>query len=334
MLRASILVIALLLSTLANGQGTLFRAYLASDGSDANSCSLPQPCRLLPAALAAVVDGGEIWMLDSANYNSASVNVAKSVTILAIPGAVGSVVATGGPAINIATAGVNVALRNLVIVPLPGGGGTTGVTMSAGNRLTVEDCLIANMPGGGIDVTAAATVRIVDTTVRDSVATGIAIRGGANATLVRVNAIGNATGAGVQVSGSASMTTTADITQLTSASNQIGVSVFSSVAAGVVKASIRDSLVNRTNGIGVAVGTTAGAPVTLTISGSTVTNNSGTGIGVAGAGATVWASANTVTGNSIGLEQVLSGTFETAGNNAVRNNVMDKSGTITVGAME
>jgi hypothetical protein len=31
--------------------GQLFRTYLASDGSDANPCTLQLPCRLLPAAL-------------------------------------------------------------------------------------------------------------------------------------------------------------------------------------------------------------------------------------------------------------------------------------------
>ena len=39
-------------------------------------------------------------MLDSANYNTGPVNVTKSVTILAVPGALGSVVATGGDAIK------------------------------------------------------------------------------------------------------------------------------------------------------------------------------------------------------------------------------------------
>ena len=61
------IVAALLLSTTADAQ--LFRAYLAPApaGNDANNCTLPSPCRrLLPAALAAVADGGEIWMLDSA----------------------------------------------------------------------------------------------------------------------------------------------------------------------------------------------------------------------------------------------------------------------------
>ncbi len=112
---------AVLVLASASANAQLFRAYVAQTGNDANPCTLPAPCRLLPAALAAVASGGEIWMLDSANYNTATVNITKSVSILAVPGVVGSVVATGGPAINISTAGVNVALRNLVITPLPGG---------------------------------------------------------------------------------------------------------------------------------------------------------------------------------------------------------------------
>ena len=119
------LFVTLLLSTAAQAQ--LFRAYVASTGSDANPCNLPAPCRLLPAALAAVADGGEIWMLDSANYNTATVTIGKSVSILAVPGAVGSVVAVGGPAISITAGSLTVAVRNLVIVPLLGGAGTDGV---------------------------------------------------------------------------------------------------------------------------------------------------------------------------------------------------------------
>jgi hypothetical protein len=60
-----------------------------------NNCSLSTPCRLLPRAAQTDING-EIWMLDSANYNTGTVVINKSVTILAIPGAVGSVVAQGG----------------------------------------------------------------------------------------------------------------------------------------------------------------------------------------------------------------------------------------------
>ena len=96
LLRATFaLAVSLLLSTTANAQ--IFRAYVASTGNDANPCTLPSPCRLLPAALAASADGGEIWMLDSANYNTTTVTIGKSVSILAVPGAVGSVLAIGGP---------------------------------------------------------------------------------------------------------------------------------------------------------------------------------------------------------------------------------------------
>jgi hypothetical protein len=137
----------LLLSTPA--QALVFRAYVASDGSDANPCTLPQPCRLLPAALTAVADGGEIWMLDSANYNTGTVVVAKSVSILAVPGAIGSMVAAGGPAISIAATGLTVALRNVVVVPLPGAGGTNGVTVTGASSLVIEDSVFANLANAG-----------------------------------------------------------------------------------------------------------------------------------------------------------------------------------------
>src|ERR1700682_574931 len=81
----SVFLVFATLTICASAQAAgLFRAYLASGGSDSNPCTVAAPCRLLPAALAAVTDGGEIWMLDSANYNTATVSITKSVTILAI----------------------------------------------------------------------------------------------------------------------------------------------------------------------------------------------------------------------------------------------------------
>ena len=202
-------VVTLLLSSTAQAQ--MFRSYLASDGNDGNACTLAAPCRLLPAALAAVADGGEVWMLDSANYNTGPVNLTRSVTILAVPGALGSLVAAGGNAVNIATAGVKVALRNLVIVPLPGGGGTGGIVMTAGDGLTVENCLIANVPGMGIAVHTAAAVRVANTTIRDNGANGLRLQDGAHATVTRATFSGN-TYDGIVIEGTlAGTTTNADI---------------------------------------------------------------------------------------------------------------------------
>src|SRR6516162_7748613 len=129
---------AILIGAPADAAG-VFRAYLSSKGNDANPCSVTAPCRLVPAALLAVADGGEIWMLDSANYNTATVIVSKSVTILAIPGAVGSFVSTGGgPAITVPIAGKALTLRNVMVVPLPGGGGGDGVFVGNGAVATLE----------------------------------------------------------------------------------------------------------------------------------------------------------------------------------------------------
>ncbi len=181
--------VAVFLSAAAHAE--LFRAYVAATGSDTNPCTLPQPCRLLPAALAVVASGGEIWMLDSANYNAATVTIGKSVSILAVPGAVGSVVAIGGPAISISAAGLKVALRNLVIVPFAGGGGTHGVSMTGASVLTIEGGLIANLPNHGVEVLGAGKLRIADSVIRDSGIYAVFLRDGATAEISGTKMLGN-----------------------------------------------------------------------------------------------------------------------------------------------
>jgi hypothetical protein len=323
---ASVFIVTLLLSATAHAQ--LFRSYLAPTGSDANPCTLVAPCRLLPAALAAVADGGEIWILESANYNTAPVNITKSVTILAVPGALGSVLAMAGDAIDIGTAGVKVALRNLVIVPLPGGGGVNGIYMTAGAGLTVDNCLIANLPHSGIVVNTAASVRVTDTTIRDNSLDGLLLENGASATVTRATISGN-TNYGVLVYGTAAgTTTTADIADSTSDANSYGVFAWSLNASAMVKVSVHDSRLVRNANSGVSAQSDAAAAVTLSVSNNISANNN-TGISAFSAGSKVWASGNTVSDNGTGLLNS-AGLFESAGNNAVRNNGADTSGAIVV----
>ena len=323
-----VFIVMSFLSATAHAQ--LFRAYLAPGGNDANPCTLPAPCRLLPAALTAVADGGEIWMLDSGNYNTGPVNITKSVTILAVPGALGSVVAAGGfGAINIATAGVKLALRNLVIVPLPGVSGI-GIYMTNGASLTVENCLIANLLTG-IYVVGVASVRVTDTTIRDNNYYGLFLRDGSRATVTRTNISGNGS-IGVDVYGVGSgTTTTADIADSTIDGNSDGVSAESQGSTAVVKVSVHDSRVIRNRFSGVRAQSVAGASVTLSASNNIISNNV-SGI-LAISGSKVWASSNTVSGNDYGLDNGgpnSQGLFESAGNNAVRNNTYDTYGTITL----
>jgi hypothetical protein len=308
-------------------QALLFRAYLASDGNDANACTLPAPCRLLPAALATVADGGEIWMLDSANFNTMPVNVTKSVTILAIPGAVGSVLAIGGDAFVINTGGVSVTLRNLVLVPFPGGGGTNGINMTAGAALTLEGCLIASMPQSGIFVGTAASVRITDTTIRDNTSYGVYLKDGAKATITRATISGNQI-SGVYVQGlTAATTTTADVADSTLDANANGLLEVSNNASATVKVSVQGSRIVRNAGAGLHAESTAGAAVTMSASNNIVSNNN-SGIEGFTSGTRVWAVGNTVSDNVTGLSN--SGAlFESVGTNAVRNNGTPTSGVIT-----
>ena len=175
--RCALALLAALACSASHAQ--VFRAYLSIDGNDANPCTLPAPCRLLPAALNAIVDGGEVWMLDSANYNTTTVTVGKSVTILAVPGAVGSVVAAGGPAISITASSLKVSLRNLVVVPLAGAGGTYGVHMTGASLLAIEEAVIANLPQNGVLVSGAGEVSITNSTIRNNLGYGVRVEEGA-----------------------------------------------------------------------------------------------------------------------------------------------------------
>jgi hypothetical protein len=325
--RTLAMLATLILSTAAGAQQ--FRAYLSSSGNDANPCTVASPCRLLPTALNVVGDGGEIWMLDSANYNQGTVNITKSVTILAVPGSVGSILAIGGPAISIATAGVKVALRNLVIAGLPAAGGTHGIYMTNGASLTVSDCLITKVPGGtGVWVNAAATVRIADTTIRDSHNWGVMLLNGAMASITRSVISGNDND-GVMVEGdNASTTTSADISDSTIDGNSgTGVAGFPTIASAVVKVSVSNSRLSGNGNYGAATSGSAGTS-TLLLHNNAIVNN-WYGVGGFYAGAKVLTSGNTVSGNaSYGLNNT-SATFESAGNNAVRDNGTNVNGTIT-----
>jgi hypothetical protein len=161
------IVLALLCGASIANAG-LFRSYLALNGNDGNPCTLQLPCRLLPAALSAVNDGGEIWMLDSANFNTAPVNITKSVKIFAIPGALGSIVGSGGDAVIINTAG-DVTLRNVQILNFSGG--VNGINIQNAGAVHVEKASIDGFTSGAsacirLDSANTARLYIDDTFVR------------------------------------------------------------------------------------------------------------------------------------------------------------------------
>jgi len=243
LMRASLLVLATLFSLGCSAQS--FRAYLASYGNDANPCTVTAPCRLLPAALNAVADGGEVWMLDSANYNGGTVNITKSVSILAVPGQVASLVAfAGGPAINIATVGVNVALRNIVIPDNVTNPGTYGVVMTNGTLLSVEDCLFANLTRAAIyvhDISAIVTVK--NTVFRHLAEYAVHAENGPEVTIAGSHILYTQ---GVLSAGSVASTTSVTVSDSTIANSTEGVYAYTSIAGAIARATLARSTVTNT----------------------------------------------------------------------------------------
>ena len=307
---ALLLSATLLFASGAHAQA--FRAYIASSGNDANPCTLQAPCRLLPAALAAVANGGEVWMLDSANYNTGTVTITKSVSVLAVPGAVGSLLAIADtPAISIPAAGLRVGLRNLVITNLAGnfGANSHGVRMDGISNLTIESSLLANLPGDGVRVIGGGTLKIVNSTLRynggDGGGRAVRLVNGAIATIANTQMIGN--GGGVLATGDAAASTTVTIVDSLISGGFRGVSLGGTPVAGIhIRATIVRSTIEGTE-IGLLIQTNQpGSSAEAEIGGSVIVNNL-TAWGISGTDA-----------------RILS-----LGNNLVSGNVDPPSGTLT-----
>ena len=320
-LRRVALAISVTASLAAPAQAQLFRAYLESTGSDANPCTLQQPCRLLPAALTAVADGGEIWMLDSANYNTSLVNINKSVTILAVPGALGSVVTNGSNALQVSGVDIEVALRNLVIVHL--GTSAHGIHFTAGASLNVADCEIRNMEAIAINAAAPNSVVSISNTVIRGSSNGISVNGAVTATLDRVQVSG--ANYGVFANNGARVYVRDSVL----AGNSFGV-VANSVPTPVRVAVSRTVLNGNATGV-YAVAGGAGGSAEVLVSESTLTNQSGTAIWAAevdpSASATITADSNWITENGTGfLLGAGPPVIYTRGNNTLLFNLTNVSG--------
>lgn len=164
------------------------RTFVSSHGSDANTatnCGFVNPCRGFTAALTVTDDGGEIIALDAAGYGA--VTITKSVSITANPGVYAGISVASGDGVTIATPGVSVSLRGLII---NGTGGTNGINMTNGAALFVENCVISNFSGPGIYVVTAAAVRVSDTVVKNNTQ-GIHIENGASLDVTRSKVLNN-----------------------------------------------------------------------------------------------------------------------------------------------
>jgi len=281
------------------------RVFVASYGSDANAgagCLLNAPCRGFTAALGAADAGGEIVALDAAGYGA--VTITKSVTLTANPGFYAGIAASSGNAVTIATAGVEVILRGL---NLNGVGASNGVVMTDGSRLSIENCVISNFASSGVVVSTVAEVRVVDSLFRDNFV-GVRLSGGATSSVSGSKFFGHGQSGVFVINNIADTTTIAAISDSIASYNHVGFHSNSTNATGIARMSVTRST-SSNNNFGVV--SEGGTVALVTTSNSMVTGNAASGLYQAGAS-----------------------THESLGNNTVRQNAINTSGTITaVGGM-
>ena len=282
-------------------QAQVQRAFVSGLGNNANTatnCQVTAPCKTFAAAVLVVAANGEVVALDTAPYGS--VTLTQSISLTAAPGVYAGISVFAGAGVTINTPNISVVLRGITI---NGQGGANGVLMdvaSTGAKLSIENCVIANFTNGpGVQVNSAATLRIVNTLIRDS-NSGIQLGNGATADISNSKIYGSAT-AGIIAIAAASPTT-------------------ASVSDTIVSGSLSTGGIGSTGIIALSNAGNSQISVTRT----TITNNN-TGIqSQASVGtAMISISDSMLSGNLCGLGvSPFGGTaiVESLGNNAIRQN--------------
>jgi len=300
---------AILYALMATPAQATQRASVASYGNDANICSSSSPCRTFGKAVTVVDPNGEVVALDSAGFGS--VTLTQSISLTAAPGAVaGITVFPGTNGVTIATPGVNVVLRGLTINSQ---GGDAGILMTAGAKLSIENCVISNFSISGspfnqlgVLVETAATVRMVNSLIRDN-DIGIQLLDGATADISGSKFFGNSSAGIVAQNSTAGSTTTVAINKTVVVGSNIGIYALADTNTASAKIEMTRSIVSN-SGIGVASESAAGA-------------------------ASVSMRKNMVTGSSThGLSQLFNGTLTSYGHNTLSNNAINVAGTLTTAA--
>jgi len=242
--------VTLLFSSFAHAAAQ--RTFVSAGGVDNPTCALAAPCRSFAAAIAAIVAGGEVIVLDSAGYGP--VTITKAASIIAPPGIYAGVSVFAGNGVTINAPGADVVLRGLAINGL---GGDAGIVIVDAARVRIESCVVSRMSATGIfHQAAAAQVTVSDTIVRDNAQSGIwMVTSTASITLERFTSEGNLA---------------------------YGLYVSPNVNLGQLDVTISDSSFARNGGAGILFDAGANAAVFASIDRSTFTENGLHGVRVMG----------------------------------------------------
>jgi hypothetical protein len=147
------LLVALLSASPARAQ--LNRTFVSGAGSDNNPCTFSSPCRTFQTAFNATSAGGEIDVLNPADYGPLTIDKALSIEGHGFAG-IGSAVGQNPTGIEIRAGEKDtINLSGLIIE----GTGTefAAIKYDGGKFLTIKDCVIRNFGDYGILIEAGGT---------------------------------------------------------------------------------------------------------------------------------------------------------------------------------
>ena len=304
----SLIIITLAFTAVAYAvapQRTFVSAQNGDDANTANNCSLTLPCRNFNAAIGVVNAGGEVVVLDSGGYGATTIS--KAVTLTSPSGVYAAITAltAGSSAITVSAASTDtVVLRGLTLTGL---GGQTGINVTSVGNLHVEGCVISGFTGNGIFVNLSADgsqIFVKDTITRNNGDGGIQIQtstGTVRASIDNCRSERNFFRGFFAYNGSR-----VTINRSVASGNGSGFFAYSDLSGSSAELSCEEC-VSSNNAYGFAVNTLSNGVATIRVSHSTATNNA-----------------------NFGFAQLNAGVFESLGNNLVRGNLADTSGTITV----
>jgi hypothetical protein len=297
MRRSITVLLAVGLSYLASAAlAQVARVFVSVNGNDTNTCSnVATPCRTFAGGITQVDDGGEVIVLDTGSYGGTTIT--KGVTLNVPPG----VVAFAAQPFTINAPGKNVTMRGLTLKALTPGTGVA-VTFTAGSTLTIENSVI-NAWHDGVDFNVAGTLIVRDSVFKNMSNAGIQVHltsGIAFATVVRCQFESN------QLVGLwAREHSTVWARDCVFTGNVVAASAESDTATVPSELDVRNCLFSN-NSYG-PIATNSGGTSVTRVSGCMIMGNSTSGMGQFAVGSTL----------------------ESYGDNDVRGNAIDTTGTIT-----
>jgi hypothetical protein len=145
------------------------RTFVGTTGNDANNCSAGAPCRTLAAALSATLAGGEIVIVSSGGYGSATISQPVVITADEIVASISTTTA-GANGLTIATSG-NVTLNGL---SLHGeSAGNDGILINQVGILRLYNLLIENFTNDGIHFATSGDLSLYNSMINDNAHDGL-----------------------------------------------------------------------------------------------------------------------------------------------------------------